>query len=240
MSKRLDPMSLLPRRSLSTWVSATSQTPDGSATDLTGFTPALRTTQATPSMSWTPRGKVRSLKYLADWTRPNLTGSLAGDSQLFIAYALFSMVWIGFLYLLTPPYLEDTVMTACFALLAGGLYGCHDMPDLRHHGHHHPTPFTPPFLPQKVGDGPGYLNSYIQYPRHYWLYCRVLWWQNQLVTWWDMDPWDSDKCKSHQQHKWIHIPGESYGPLFDSFCGCFDPLLLLLLMRNNLNFGSSN
>jgi hypothetical protein len=55
-----------------------------------------------------------------------------------------------------------------------------------------------------------------------------------------MDPWDPEECKSHQQHKWIHIPGASYGSSFESFCENFDPLLPLLLMRNHFDCSSKS
>jgi hypothetical protein len=61
--------------------------------------------------------------------------------------------------------------------------------------------------------------------------------RKQLVVWWDMDPWDSNECKSHSKHKWIHFPQESYGGSFDRFCDGFDPLLPLALTKQD--FGST-
>jgi hypothetical protein len=48
-----------------------------------------------------------------------------------------------------------------------------------------------------------------------------------------MDPWDPSECHTHQFHKWIHLPVKTYGYSYETFCGSFNPLLLLTLTQND-------
>jgi hypothetical protein len=62
--------------------------------------------------------------------------ALSEDFRWIIGFVLLSMMWLGLIYLLAPTYLDETMMTAHLMLVAGGLYGCCDVPNLWHHGYH--------------------------------------------------------------------------------------------------------